>query len=184
MEMVEEIEDAARRMSRILQDLLDVTKLESGRLHLDRAPVSPAEVIAEATRSQRDQVHSQSLTLRTEVAANLPDVWADESRVLQVLENLIGNATKFTRMGTISVGAKAGPGEVVFWVTDTGVGIEAQDIPRVFDRFWQGRRSAHGGTGLGLAIVREIVQAHRGRLWVDSKLGSGSTFFFALPTAP
>jgi signal transduction histidine kinase len=73
-------------------------------------------------------------------------------------------------------------GEVVFWVADTGVGIAAENISRVFDRFWQARRSRRGEVGLGLAIVREIVQAHGGRLWVDSVLGSGSTFFFTLPT--
>jgi PAS domain S-box-containing protein len=176
------LEHAARRMSRILQDILDVSAFESGRLELIRARVSPAELIAEAGRSQREQVLSRSLELRTDVAAGLPDVWGDRSRLLQVFENLIGNATKFTTAGRISLGATGEGGEVVFRVADTGVGIAAEDISHVFDRFWQARRSRRGGTGLGLAIVREIVEAHRGRLWVDSKLGAGSTFFFTLPT--
>jgi signal transduction histidine kinase len=181
MESVEALEDAARRMSRILQDLLDVAKFESGRLELNRIRVSPAAVIAEVSRSQRQQVRSRALDLLIEVAPDLPDVWVDRSRVLQVFENLIGNAIKFTTEGSISLGAKVEGGEVVFRVADTGVGIAAEDVPHVFDRFWQARRSQRSGAGLGLAIVREIVKAHGGRLWVESALGSGSTFFFTLP---
>jgi signal transduction histidine kinase len=182
MEPVEELEHAARRMSRILDDLLDVTRFEAGQLELNRTRVSPAEVIEEVSRSQREQVRSGSLALRTEVAPDLPDVWADRSRVLQVFENLIGNATKFTPAGSVSLGARVERGEVVFWVADTGVGIAAEDVAHVFDRFWQARRSPRSGAGLGLAIVREIVEAHGGRLWVESELGSGSTFFFTLST--
>jgi len=171
-------------MSRILQDILDVARFESGRLELNRTRVSPAEVIAEVSRSHRERIYSQSLALRADVALDLLDVWADRSRVLQVFENLIGNATKFTDEGSVSLGAKAVGDEVVFWVADTGIGIGAEDLAHVFDRFWQARRSQRGGAGLGLAIVREIVQAHTGRLWVDSELGLGSTFFFTLPTIP
>jgi signal transduction histidine kinase len=183
LEPVEALEHAARRMSRILQDLFDVTTFESGGLELYRAQVSPAEVIAEATRSQREQASSRSLRLAAEVAPDLPDVSADWSRALQVFENLIGNAIKFTEAGSITVGAKREGNEVVFWVADTGAGIAAEDIPHVFDRFWQARRPERSGAGLGLAIVRQIVQAHRGRLWVESELAVGSTFFFALPVS-
>jgi PAS domain S-box-containing protein len=184
MEPIEMLEHTARRMSRILQDLLDVSKVEAGRIELDLAWLSPAEVIAEVSRSQREQVHWRLLELRTDVAADLPDVLADRSRVLQVFENLIGNAIKFTDEGSISVGARAEGAEVVFWVADTGVGIAAEDLSHVFDRFWQASRSERTGAGLGLAIVRQIVEAHRGRLWVDSEPGSGSTFFFTLPSTP
>jgi PAS domain S-box-containing protein len=179
---VEALERAAKRMNRILEDLLEVTKLESGRIELTRTRFAPGDVVAEVSLSQREQVHSQSLELRTEVAPDLPEVWADRSRVLQVFENLVGNAAKFTNEGTISLGARAQGSEVVFWVADTGVGIAAEDLAHVFDRFWQARGSKRSGAGLGLAIVREIVQAHRGRLWVDSQPGAGSTFFFSLPT--
>ena len=181
MEAVEALEHNAKRMRRILQDLLDVASFESGQLTLIRARVSPVEVIAEVSRSERVQVQARSLELRVDVAPDLPDVWAERSRVLQVLENLIANAIKFTSAGSISVGAKVVGGEVAFWVADTGVGIETEHIAHVFDRFWQARRSQRSGAGLGLAIVRQIVEAHRGRLWVDSELGSGSTFWFTLP---
>jgi PAS domain S-box-containing protein len=182
MKPVDAIERAAKRMSRILEDLLEVTKLESGRIELTRTRLSPGEVIAEVSRSESEQVRSRSLELRTEAAAGLPDVWGDRSRVLQVFENLVGNAAKFTNEGSISLGARAEASEVVFWVADTGVGIAPEDLAHVFDRFWQARGVKRSGAGLGLAIVREIVLAHKGRLWVDSQPGAGSTFFFSLPT--
>ena len=121
--------------------------------------------------------------MRTEIAPDLPEVWADKSKVLQVLENLIGNAVKFTTAGSIALGAKEVGKEVVFWVADTGSGIASDDVPRVFDRFWQAKRTNRSGAGLGLAIVNGIVQAHGGRVWLESHLGAGSTFFFSLPVA-
>jgi PAS domain S-box-containing protein len=184
METVDALDQAARRMRSILADLLDVTNFESGQLELNRTRVAPAEVITEVSRSQRELIYARSLELRIDVAPNLPDIWAERSRVLQVLENLIGNATKFTTAGTVSLGAKVEAGEVVFWVADTGVGIAAEDVAHLFDRFWQARRSHRSGAGLGLAIVQEIVYAHKGRLWVDSTPGSGSTFFFTMPSVP
>ena len=138
----------------------------------------------EVLEELREQTASLSVELDSDVPPNLPDVWADKSRILQVMENLVGNAMRFTRHGSISLGARAEGSEVVFWVADTGVGIAPEDLPHVFDRFWQGRQSADAGSGLGLAIVNGIVQAHGGRVWVDSKLGSGSTFFFSLPMGP
>jgi PAS domain S-box-containing protein len=182
MKPVEALERATTRMSRMLEDLLEVSKVESGKLELRRTRVSPGEIVEEVSESERDQIASPSIELRAEVAPGVPDVWADRSRVLQVLENLVGNATKFTAGGSISLGAKAEGSEVVFWVADTGVGIAAEELPHVFDRFWQATKSQRSGAGLGLAIVRGIVEAHGGRLWVDSRLGAGSTFFFSLPT--
>jgi len=179
---IEALERAIKRMSRILEDLLEVTRVEAGQLELARARMTPSEIVAQVVESQRECVLRQSLELRTELAPDLPDVWADGSKVLQVIENLIGNAVKFTTAGSITVGAKAERGEVVFWVADTGCGIAVEDVPRVFDRFWQAQRADRSGAGLGLAIVSGIVQAHGGRVWLESKLGAGSTFFFSLPT--
>jgi signal transduction histidine kinase len=115
----------------------------------------------------------------------LPDVWGDRDRLRQVFENLVGNAIKFTeRGGAVVVGAKPGENEVVFWVTDTGgPGISAEDLPHVFDRFWQVRRGASKGAGLGLPIAKGIIEAQHGRIWAESTLGRGSTFTFTLPTA-
>jgi signal transduction histidine kinase len=101
-----------------------------------------------------------------------------------VFENLIGNAIKFTNAGgRITVGAGSREHEVVFWVADTGCGIATESLPRVFDRFWQADRAGHHGAGLGLPIAKGIVDAHRGRIWVESTLGLGSVFFVAIPLA-
>lgn len=101
---------------------------------------------------------------------------------MQVFGNLIGNAIKFTgKGGSIRVGAQLGAGEVLFFVTDSGRGIEPNELPHVFDRFWQARRTARLGTGLGLAIAKALVEAHGGQIWAESTLGEGTTFFFTIP---
>jgi signal transduction histidine kinase len=126
---------------------------------------------------------SASLELHVAIERDLPDIWADRDRMLQVFENLIGNATKFTKAGgRVTVGAVASSGEVLFSVSDTGSGISDSDIPHVFDRFWQASHGAHRGAGLGLAIVKGIVEAHGGRIWIRSTIGQGTTFLFTIPT--
>jgi signal transduction histidine kinase len=118
------------------------------------------------------------------LAPGLPDVVVDPGRLLQVLANLLTNALKFTPAGgDVVVEAERRTGEVVFRVTDTGPGIPQQDLGRVFQRFWQAKEAVDLGTGLGLDISRRIVEAHGGRIWVDSQLGVGSTFAFAVPAA-
>jgi signal transduction histidine kinase len=127
-------------------------------------------------------VSSSSLDLRVEVDPDVTEVWGDRDRLLQVFENLIGNAIKFTKAGgRITAGATSRDDEVVFWVADTGCGIASENLPRVFDRFWQATRAGRQGAGLGLAITRGIVGAHGGRVWAESTVGSGSTFFFTIP---
>jgi len=119
------------------------------------------------------------------VATELPEVWADHDRILQVLENLIGNALKFTpSSGRIVVGAGRRHGEVLFWVADTGCGIPPEGLPHVFDRFWQAKKGARHGAGLGLPITRGIIDAHGGRIWIESTLGRGTIVFFTVPEAP
>ena len=117
-------------------------------------------------------------------AGGLPEVWGEHDRLLQVFENLIGNAIKFsTAGGLITVGAASRDQEVLFWVADTGPGIAPGSLPHVFDRFWQATKGDRRGAGLGLPIAKGIVEAHGGHLWVESTLGRGSIFFFSLPTA-
>ena len=136
---VESIERAAHRMNRLIQDLLDVTRMEAGRLSIEAGARAPrARLVSEVVEAQRALAASASLELELELDADLPEVWADRDRLLQVFENLIGNAVKFTEPGgRITVGAAPRDAEVLFWVTDTGPGIEADDLPHVFDRFWQ-----------------------------------------------
>jgi PAS domain S-box-containing protein len=183
-EIGEMIEKSANRMSRLIQDLLDVTRLEVGPLTLEQTVLTSNEFLSDVLASQGPLVASASLEIRLDAAPDLPDIWADRDRLLQVFENLIGNAVKFSKPGGhISVAARAGPSEVLFSVADTGSGIESKDLPHLFDRFWQGPEANRGGVGLGLPIVKGIVEAHGGRVWVQSSPGQGTTFFFTIPTA-
>jgi signal transduction histidine kinase len=182
---LEMIERAAKRMSRLIQDLLDVTRMEAGQLGVERCGLPTRPFITECTEAQAILAAGASLSLDLELDADLPEVWADRDRLLQVFENLIGNALKFTSPGgRIAVGAKPRGGEVLFWVRDTGPGIAPENVQHLFDRFWQARKGTKRGAGLGLPIVKGIVEAHGGRIWVESTVGEGSTFFFTIPVLP
>jgi PAS domain S-box-containing protein len=181
----ETIERAANRMNRLIQDLLDVARMEAGQLSIERARLRTGELVSEALETQRPLAASASLELQLDLSSDLLDVWADRDRLQQVFENLIGNALKFTEpKGQITVGAAPWDGEALFWVADTGRGIASEDVPHLFDRYWQARRAGRRGAGLGLPIVKGIVEAHGGHIWVESTPGRGSTFFFTIPTAP
>jgi PAS domain S-box-containing protein len=179
------IERSGRRMKRIIQDILDVTRMEEGGLTLEQDRVAAREAISDSVETQKLLAAAASLELELDVAQELPEVWADRDRLLQIFENLIGNALKFTGAGgTVRVGATPRDGDVLFWVADTGVGIGAENVSQVFDRFWQAQKSERRGVGLGLPIVKGLVEAQGGRIWVESTLGRGTTFFFTLPRAP
>jgi PAS domain S-box-containing protein len=182
---VNRLRRSAARMDRMIQDLLDVARMEAGSLRLERDRVSAGQVVADIVDVQKPLVADASLDLRLDVGHDVVEVWADRDRLHQIFENLIGNAIKFTAAGgSITVGAAQRDGEALFWVTDTGAGISAENLPHVFDRFWQARKGERRGAGLGLAIVKGLVEAHGGRIWVESTLGQGTTFFFTVPTAP
>ena len=174
----EVIHRAAKRMNRLIQDLLDVALMEAGQLTIERARLSAGGLIVEAVDMQKPLASSSSLELRVEVDPDVPEVWGDRDRLLQVFENLIGNAIKFTQAGgRITAGATSRDDEVVFWVADTGCGIASENLPRVFDRFWQATRAGRQGAGLGLPITKGIVEAHGGRIWVESTAGQREYFF-------
>jgi len=182
----ERIARAAARMERLIQDLLDVTRVEAGQLPLERAPLHMRDVVAEAVDAQKALAASSSIELGRDVAEQVSDVFADRHRMLQVFENLIGNAIKFTATGgRITLGVVAQADSVLCYVRDTGRGIPADELQHLFDRFWQPRRKrgeTRTGAGLGLPIVKGIVEAHGGRIWVESAPGEGSTFYFTIPT--
>jgi PAS domain S-box-containing protein len=180
----EAVHRAATRMNRLIQDLLDVTVMESGQLTIERARLSARELIVGAVDMQRPLASSSSLELRVDLDRGVPDIWGDRDRLLQVFENLIGNAIKFTKAGgCITVGATSRDHEVIFRVADTGSGIAPENLPRVFDRFWQATRANRQGAGLGLPITKGIVEAHGGRIWVESTPNRGTTFSFTIPQA-
>ena len=181
----EVIERAATRMNHLIQDLLDVARMEGGRLTIEPERVPAGQIIADAVQAQAPFVAAARLELRLQAERELPELWADRSRVLQVFENLVGNAIKFTEPGgRITVGAAPGEGHVLFWVADTGIGIADEHVPRLFERLWQASKAGQHGAGLGLPIVKGIVEAHGGRIWVETKVGAGSAFFFTIPKAP
>lgn len=179
--MVTEV-DALTQMA---QELLDLSKIESGQIILDLAPVSPRELLSSAAERMKMQAERAGLKLHVECPDELPNVRADQSRLEQVLVNLIHNAIKFTRPGgDVTLLASTVPGVVRFAVKDTGIGIPADDLPRVFERFYRVDKSRSGsGTGLGLSIARHIVEAHGGGIGVDSVEGRGSEFYFSIPVS-
>lgn len=179
---IEVIRRAADQMDLLIQDLLDVAKIEEGRLVLERERLDPEPLICEALESYLPLAARKSLVLDREVAPGTPAVEADRHRLLRVLANLVGNALKFTPVGgRITVGAEPhGEGEVRFWVADTGPGIPERDREHVFTPFWQALPRSRGGTGLGLSITKGLIEAHGGHVWVDSVVGRGSVFSFTL----
>jgi signal transduction histidine kinase len=182
-EQVETIEASARRMSRLIEDLLDVTRLEGGkRLPIDPSPVTPAELLGEAEELFRAQAAVGAVAMTYELDPDMPPVRADRHRVMQVLSNLIGNSMKFTPAGgRISVRAKLVGDEVLFSTSDTGPGIPKEHLGHIFNPYWQAKRAERLGAGLGLPIAKGIVEAHGGRIWVESELGRGTDFYFTLP---
>ena len=184
--ILQAIEHAATSTNRLIRDLLDVANIEAGHLAIDAHAEAPGAILAEAAEMFAAAAQQRGLMLETQTEPDLPAIRADAGRVHQALGNLIMNAFKFTDTGgRITLRSEHAPGSVRFAVTDTGVGIAADDLPHVFDRYWQKRRSGgEPGVGLGLAIVRGIVDAHGGHLAVESAPGRGTQFSFTIPTAP
>jgi len=179
---IERILRGVQRAERLLRDLLEISAIESGRLALDRRWVEPADLVLAALESQHGIAEGASVIVRSDVAPELPPVEADEERLMEVFENLIGNAVKFSGAnGSVTVGALRRGGDLLFWVKDTGPGITSEELPRVFDRFWHAKKANRRGTGLGLSICKGIVEAHGGRIWLESTPGKGTTVSFTIP---
>ncbi len=173
-------------LSHMVQELLDLARIESGKASLELAPVPAIDLLRHAIQRLQAQAERAQVTLHIDASPDLPMLHLDAGRVEQVLTNLIHNAIKFTLPGgEILVSAVVADAHTLtIKVADTGVGIAPDDLPRIFERFYKADRArSGGGTGLGLAIAKHIVQAHGGRIWVESRVGKGSTFFFTLPVA-
>ncbi|MEA2597075.1 MAG: two-component system, OmpR family, phosphate regulon sensor histidine kinase PhoR [Thermomicrobiales bacterium] len=173
------------RLAALVDELLDLARIESGRLALKFETITPADLIVRGAERLRPQIERARLELVIDVPSELPPVLADRARIEQVLINLIHNAIKFTPPeGKITVAAKVEGGMIQVSVDDTGVGIPEAELPRVFERFYKTDRARRSeGTGLGLAIAKHIVQGHRGTISVTSQPGRGARFVFTLPLA-
>ena len=175
------------RLLAMINDLLDLTRIEQGRVRLDRDLAAPADLIGEAIERFESRAKDGGVELKGSVGFGLPPVSVDRERVAHVFDNLIGNALSHTpRGGSVELSAGVKPdGSIGFEIKDTGGGIAPEHLARIFEKFYRvpGSRSS-GGAGLGLAIAREIVEAHGGRIDAESQTGRGTTFAFTLPTAP
>ena len=186
---IDQIQVEVDALSQMVTELLELSRIESGRLALDLQPVAPCDLLDSAARRMQLQAERAGLTLRVECVDDLPKVKVDAQRLEQVLVNLIHNATKFTRAGgevVLFVEAVSGEGPygdaIRFAVRDTGIGIPMDDVSRIIERFYRVDKSRAGtGTGLGLSIAKHIVEAHKGRIWAESIEGQGSTFYFTMP---
>ncbi len=177
--------ESTQLMHRLIQDLLDLSTIESGRLAMNPDCESLPGIVDTVLHMVRDAADERGVTLERDLADTLPAVYLDAMRIEQVLANLLVNAVKFTeRGGRVTVRADAKASLVYVQVRDTGVGIPPEHLPHIFDRYWHSRqKSPKAGTGLGLAIARGIVEAHGGTIAVESTVGEGSTFSFSLPIA-
>lgn len=180
---IDQIQIEVDALSQMVTELLELSRIESGRLSLDLQPVAPCDLLSSASKRMQLQAERAGLTLRTECTDDLPNVRMDMQRLEQVLVILIHNAVKFTHAGgEITLFAESEYSFVKFAVRDTGVGIPAEEVSRIFERFYRVDKSRTGsGTGLGLSIAKHIVEAHKGRIWAESVEGQGSTFYFTIP---
>jgi signal transduction histidine kinase len=183
-EVLERVDRSGRHLLGLINDVLDLSKIEAGELVLSVGDVPVREVVQTVCSALEPLAAEKRLRLVADVAADLPPLRGDERRITQVLLNLVGNAVKFTEAGEVKLSARAADGVLLLSVSDTGPGIAERDRQRIFEEFQQadtGGRQNTPGTGLGLAIARRIVELHGGRIWVESRPGSGSTFTCSLP---
>src|SRR3954468_9467226 len=182
-EYVRDIRDSGQHLLELINEILDLSKVEAGRMELEPSLLSLPALLDQGLALVRERAARQRLTVTLEISDGVGDVWADEVKLKQVVVNLLTNAVKFTPVGgSVDVDARVVGEEAVVSVRDAGVGISPEDQERIFESFQRGdRRASVEGTGLGLTLSKRFVELHGGRMWVESALGSGSTFGFAIP---
>jgi len=184
---VEIIRDHARRLARLTDDMLKLSRIEAGRLELELRPVRVEAIVNGCLETARLKAAAKGLRIHVQVPENLPLVRGDAAQLGEVLQNLLDNALQYTPTGgQIDLTVNSNGKEVTFTVADTGIGIPESELERIFERFYRvdaARSREAGGTGLGLAIARHIIDAHNGRIWVESAVGQGSRFHFSVTCA-
>lgn len=187
--VAERIHRQAERMARLIEDLVDFAGIQAGKLAIQRKPHKADEIVSATSEIFTSVAQERGLSFEMRVVPDLPKVECDPERAVQVMSNLVANAIKVTpKGGAVCIGAEPAPApsdgtpdrEVVFYVRDTGPGIDAEELPRLFERYWRSKNSQYKGAGLGLSIARGIVDAHGGRIWAESQPGRGTTFYFSL----
>ena len=185
-ETYQQIHSEIDRLQRLVNDLQELSRVEAGAIQLQLAPVSPASLIERIQSTLVRQFEDKNIQLETDVEPNLPDILVDKDRIIQVLTNLVGNALQYTSSGgKVSVMVRREKSEILFSVKDTGIGISAEQLTFIFNRFYRtdkSRNRTSGGSGIGLTIAKALVQAHHGKIWAESDgEGKGSTFSFLIP---
>jgi signal transduction histidine kinase len=181
---IQDVRTCGQQLLRLINDVLDLSKIEAGRMELSLTDYSVQEVVETARTSLRSLAAEKGLEFTAEVEPEVPLAYGDGKRITQCLTNLVGNALKFTKQGGVSILARRDGDEIVYSVADTGIGIPADQLDHIFGEFRQVDASISrefGGTGLGLSITKTFVELHGGRIWVESEPGRGSTFHFAIP---
>jgi two-component system phosphate regulon sensor histidine kinase PhoR len=180
--------DHSRRLAHLTDDLLELSKMDADRLDLEVDRLNVSQFVQSCIETTQRTAAEKNLRVSVDLRTSLPDVAADRRRLAEVLQNLLDNAVQYTPSGgRISVSASSDGDEVEFTVSDTGIGIPKVDQPRIFERFYRvdvARSREVGGTGLGLSIAKHLVEAHGGRIWVESEVGRGSQFHFTVPVFP
>ena len=184
-ETYQQIHSEIDRLQRLVNDLQELSRVEAGAIQLQLAPVSPASLIERIQSALGRQFEEKNIQLVTDVEPGLPDVLVDKDRIIQVLTNLVGNALQYTpNGGKVTMTTRRERSEILFSVKDTGIGISAEQLTHVFNRFYRtdkSRNRASGGSGIGLTIAKALVQAHQGKIWAESEPGKGATFYFRVP---
>jgi signal transduction histidine kinase len=181
------IYNSGQHLLALINDILDLSKIEAGKMELVRQPLNVADAIKEVLAASTALLKKKPVEVIVEVEESLPPIYADKLRFNQVLLNLVSNSAKFTDEGSITLEAEIydrDPDKMLISVSDTGIGIPPDKIDAVFDRFRQADSSTtrqYGGTGLGLAICEQLVEMHGGKIWITSEAGVGSTFHFTIP---
>jgi len=185
-ELLEIAQSGCERLIRLINDILDLSKIEAGRMQLRLQPMSLFDSVQRSARTIKAYADGFQVKVEIDAPARLPPVWGDRDRIDQIVTNLLGNAVKFSPPGgTVHVELREGPGVVECAVIDRGPGIPSDQLPRIFGKFQQIEGAPKkAGTGLGLAIAHALVQEHKGKIWVDSRVGEGSRFVFQIPLAP
>jgi len=174
----------SERLLKLVNDILDVSRLETDTMRFDIEKISIVVILDEIAEDMKPAIERKGLKFITDIPRDLPYITGDKFRITQVFKNLLVNAIKFTDSGSITIIAKQKKEHILISITDSGVGIHKDDLKKIFNKFYQaytGDDRKHEGTGLGLFICRNIIQKHNGKIWTESQIGKGSTFYIEIP---